>query len=258
MPLRVLFSASVPKVLDHPSDNEDSFGVADDGLRAALSDGASDSFDSRKWSRLLASSFVSDSRADLRWVRSVVSRYQNELQRYLSEVNSWAVQSAAERGSFASLLGLERLPDNRGIRVHAVGDSVAALIVVNDDGTASRIDSFPYKCSGEFRQRPELLSTQMAHNGFAERAQFPASHERCWQWGKQEDLSILCMTDAVGEWAFRREEEGRPVWWHLFNTRDEADFTRLVTEARAADGMRRDDSTLLVVSCPYCYAFDEY
>ncbi len=258
MPLRVLCAASVPKVLDHPSDNEDSFAVAEDGLRAALSDGASDSFDSRKWSRLLATAFVRDPKADLTWVRCVVSSYQSELHGYLSEVKSWAVHSAAERGSFASLLGLQRLPDNRGVRVHAVGDSVAVLIVVNDDGTASRIDSFPYTCSNEFNQRPELLSTQMAHNGFAERAGFPASHERCWVWDKQESLLIICMTDAVGEWAFRCEEDGRPVWQQLFNTKNEADFARLVSDARTAGEMRRDDSTLLVLSCPYSYAFNEY
>jgi hypothetical protein len=258
VPLRVLFSASVPKVFEFPGDNEDSVAVAPNGLRIAVSDGASDSFDSRRWSRMLASVFVEDATADAVWISRTVAHYETVMQPLLETVRSPAVQAAVERGSFASLLGLERLADNRGVRAYAIGDSVAVLLSGSNNENVTRIDSFPYRKSREFRQRPELVSTNRRLNRFANAPEFPASHERYWLQGKRDALEILCMTDALAEWAFRQEEDGLSVWRELLQMRSESEFVRLVASARESRQMRVDDSTLVVVSCPFCYDFTEF
>jgi len=258
--IRLLFSGTVPKVLDFPDDNEDSVAVAPTQLRLAVSDGASDSFDSQTWSRTLANSFVYSERAalDAEWITSALAVYRGFLNRVLQHNDSWAVHSAAERGSFASLLGVEQLPDNHGLRLYAVGDTSAVLLGRNEDGILYRIDSFPYTASAEFRQRPVLISTNTAHNGFAMQSSFPETSQRSWPQGREQELRFVCMTDALAEWAFRCEEQGHDVWGRLFLIRDEAEFCRLVVDAREQGEMRCDDSTLVVAEALFAYGFGEY
>ena len=50
---------SIPKELDYPELNEDYFTHRIDGLACAISDGASESYDSKNWSKILCETFIS-------------------------------------------------------------------------------------------------------------------------------------------------------------------------------------------------------
>lgn len=247
----------MPKVTAFPDDNEDSVAVAADNSRIAVSDGASESFDSRRWSRLLASAFVENGNADRAWVSQTVARYEAILRPFLDNASGLAIRAAVERGSYASLLGLERLPDNHGVRVYAIGDSVAVLLLRNERGDVTRIASVPYRDSRDFRRRPELISTNQKHNHFTHAMDFPASHECCWLQRQRDTIEILCMTDALAEWAFRQEEDGEPAWDVLLNMRTTGQYEQLVFAARESRKMHVDDTTLVVVRCSFAFDFTE-
>jgi hypothetical protein len=56
------------------------------------------------------------------------------------------------------------------------------------------------------------------------------------------------MTDAMGEWALRHDECGRPVWSELLAVDDQPGLDALVAEARQSRDMRVDDVTLVRLS----------
>ena len=55
--MKIRSVVSIPKEEDFPEANEDNFHLRDDKVSCALSDGASESFDSQAWSEILCQSF---------------------------------------------------------------------------------------------------------------------------------------------------------------------------------------------------------
>ena len=102
--MKILFAGQVPKDLSFPDTNEDAYEIAPDAGKIAMSDGASESYDSRAWARLLACRFVENSQIDHRWLAEAITEYTTRVD-YASL--SWSKQAAFERGSFATLLGIE-------------------------------------------------------------------------------------------------------------------------------------------------------
>lgn len=233
--MEVLFSASVAKDFAHPEQNDDAFVVSEDASRIALSDGASESYDSRTWARLLVERFVRDPRLGPAWVRAAAAEYAT---RYDGKALSWSQQAALDRGSFATLLGIVSSPGT--IRVTAIGDTTVVLL----DGR-SLVASFPYTAPEEFRARPELFSTSSRLNGFFTSAVRRHRSRRAWPTEGLADLVLLGMTDALAEWALRRAATGRAVWAELREVRSQSELAALVERERAARAMRVDDVTLV-------------
>src|SRR5690242_19769978 len=102
--MHVSFTGSFPKTQDYPDANEDCFVITDDQLCIALCDGASESFDSKTWARSLADRFVANPLVDTNWVQEAVDSYRSQ---YDWNALSWSKQAAFDRGSFATLLGVE-------------------------------------------------------------------------------------------------------------------------------------------------------
>jgi Protein phosphatase 2C len=238
--MKVLFSGRIPKDPAFPDDNEDSYAVNADAGRIAVSDGASESFDSRTWAELLANRFVRHPVLNQSWLRSAVVEYSDRNDR---ESLSWSKQSAFDRGSFATLLGIRHFEKRGAVDVVAIGDSLGVLL----DGHEF-VDSFPYVRADEFRQRPELLCTKETLNGFFASREFQSERRRTWSVGNKLAPVLLCMTDGIAEWALRRAEEGRPVWTDLMAIRTESELETLVLRERHAKTMRVDDTTLVVAS----------
>jgi len=241
--MRIRFSGTVPK--DEPSTNEDAFFPHEPGTteRVALSDGASESYASRKLATLLVKNFV-DPLGDtdfcidpFLWVDNIRQAYNKACGEFRQM--SWSQQGAFERGSFATLLAFKS-DSRRGVRIFWVGDSCVVLL---DDGKFRY--SVPYDTSAEFQQRPELISTIPRHNDFLRSNEFLKTYSR-WCPITRKTI-ILCMTDALAEWALRRKEKKRPVWETLCRISDQAALEALVEGERKAREMRVDDSTLLVI-----------
>jgi hypothetical protein len=101
--MRVSFAASVAKYQQDSRLNEDAFGERASHGVYAVSDGASESFDSRVWSKLLVQLFLRNPHVNERWLRRAVTVYAGLFDR---EAMSWSAQAAFDRGSFATLTGI--------------------------------------------------------------------------------------------------------------------------------------------------------
>lgn len=237
--MRVIFCGQVPKDPNYPEANEDAFEIGLSADRLAISDGASESFDSKTWAKLLVDNFTSSPEINSDWLSKVVRQY-NEC--YDLTTLSWSKYAAFERGSFATLLGVEAFLDHSSLDVLSVGDSLAVLL-----SGSKMVDSFPYKDARQFQQRPELFCTNPSHNGFVGEADFFSRHQKTWDLRKLDDPVLLCMTDALGEWALRMEQDGSPQWETLLSIRDVDQLQAIVSIERENRRMRVDDVTLVAI-----------
>lgn len=235
--MRVLFSGQVPKDPLYPEAIEDSFEFLISDGRLALSDGASVSFDSRTWARIVTSQFIEDPAIKISWLEKCIQRYADQFD---VQSLSWSKQASFNRGSYATLLGVEIFPEKKTMDVIAVGDSIC-VVLENE----VLITTFPYDKHEQFQQRPEIFSTLMSNNTFASESDFYLNHFRTYPVRSDCKTSVLCMTDALGEWALRGQAEGDPRWSRLLSITDTRELDALVTSERAARRMQFDDVTLL-------------
>jgi hypothetical protein len=214
--------------------NEDAWQVSRKGA-GALSDGASISFDSASWARILVRHYARDPRFDDAWLAAASKEFASLHDR---ESLSWVQQAAFDRGSFASLLGLQRCSTR--IEVFAIGDSVAVLC------DADRVlATFPYESPEQFDERPLLLSTNPAQNSFLAEYEAKRDFTVAWDIGSLAAPSLICVSDALGHWIItHRNNEPSPIA-ALRAIRTRRAFSRFVMHERAAGRMRRDDTTML-------------
>lgn len=239
MALRVLFEGTVPKHTESPDENEDAYRVAPEAGRVVLSDGASESFDARSWARLLVEQLL-----DQDLSREVLGSCAQAYEGCHDPTSlSWSKAAAYERGSFATIVIAQDLPARLAVSITAAGDSLA----VWSDG-AQLLGSFPYTRADQFEEKPTLLATRLALNGVG------SDEAPGWtstEWGYEADgyRTLLCMTDALGAWLLRHEEQGDPsALERLLAIREPQELHGLVEAERAAGRIRRDDSTLVIAS----------
>jgi len=108
---RLPLAFSVPKREDQ--DNEDSFQRSAKGVYA-LSDGASVSFDSASWARILVRRYTRNPEFTREWL-SAGDRRVSQL--YDRDSLPWMQQASFDKGSFASLLGIRIADGGRAIQV---------------------------------------------------------------------------------------------------------------------------------------------
>jgi hypothetical protein len=224
---------SVPKVPGQA--NEDAWQHSHKGV-AALSDGASISFDSASWSRILVRHYARNPRFDGPWLAGATTAFGLLHDR---EALPWMQQAAFDRGSFASLVGLTQDEDDT-VHVFAIGDSIAVLC----DGDRI-VASFPYDSPEQFAARPQLVSTNPAENAFLDAGDPPADLSADWDLDVLVRPSLLCMTDALGHWVLSRQADACSPVAALRGLRSRRAFERFVLAERETGRMRRDDTTLL-------------
>jgi len=234
------FSGTVPKDPGCPEANEDKFAFSDDGKRLALCDGASESYDSKLWADLLARRFISDPKVSPEWVAAALAEYSAA---HDFQSMSWSKQAAFERGSFATLIGVEYFGEHHAVEVLAIGDSIALLT-----NSGKLIRGWPFEDPEKFKERPTLLATVSGHNDFIGVGGFWTSHGRTFHLEGLEAPRLLCMTDALGEWALKEALSGGAGFTELLSMQSEEQLFELVLRERSEKRMRVDDSTLLVLS----------
>lgn len=237
--MRLLFQGTVPKVLEYPGDNEDAAAVDEARGRIALSDGASESYDSKTWSNLLVRQFVRDPRVGPAWVRRSAQEFAGRVNR--DEI-SWSKQASFDRGSFATLLGIRWDPSSAVVDCWCIGDSLIALL----DGS-DLVQCLPYTDSTDFQRRPQLLSTNHSLNAFVSKSDFRRSLHHQWRVEHLHAPVLVCMTDGIAEWALRESVIRPGVWVQLAGIGTGEELTELVTGERAVHNMRVDDVTLVTV-----------
>lgn len=240
--MKVLFEATVAKDSKYPDSVEDVFSISKkrNSLRIALSDGASESFDSKEWAKILVSCVLEVPQFNGQSLDKALEKYK---QIYDLSDMSWSKRNAFDRGSFATLLGVNISKKKKELTLFAVGDSVAVLLQPN-----GRVETYPYTQSSEFRRRPELFSTVVQHNAFFYSDNAPSRFRKTYKNLIKKGTVLMCMTDAIAEWAFNSADLGIPVWSNLASIRQRDKLEDLVSKKRNSGEMRRDDSTLLIVS----------
>jgi hypothetical protein len=241
--MEVTFSGTFPKDPSSPDENEDCCCIDIGTSRFVLCDGASESFDSKTWATILAERFIAKPEITPEWVQEVVASY---VSRYNVQELSYSKQASFERGSFATLLGVETHAAVNSIEIIAIGDSIALLV----DEEANIIKKWPYSKAADFETPPTLLSTRNDLNSFVSESDFASRHRVLWSLSDFLPHTLLCMTDALGQWTLRMAEEDDDSWHKLLQVRHDSDLAEIVEQARTTKSIRTDDSTLLVIHFP--------
>jgi hypothetical protein len=227
---------SVPKAEDRR--NEDSFHRSAKGV-FALSDGASVSFDSASWSRILVRRYTRNPQFTRAWLSAAIAEFRKLYDR---DSLPWMQQASFDRGSFASLLGVRVIDGGRLIQVLSIGDSLAVLC----DGDCIKA-TFPISAASDFNRPPQLLCTDPAENVFLNEADVGYDLIADWTFCGLRQPALLCMTDALGHWLLsQRDRDSSPISV-LRKVRTPEAFARFVQEERAAGRMKRDDTTLIAL-----------
>jgi hypothetical protein len=234
----IQFRCSIPKDARR-GENEDFFSHSERKRRFAISDGASVSFDSAAWAKILACSFCSGSDLSLGWLEEAVAKFNAKYDR---DQLPWFQQAAFDRGSFATLAGLEISEDGQCVGVVGVGDSVVILV----DGT-SVVASFPITHSDQFDNSPELIGSRSALNDFMVGGALSGAYIREWDLTERSEPSLFCMTDALASWFMSSAEEGGDPVTVLRTIASPGAFRQFVDGERSRGAMRTDDTTLLMI-----------
>lgn len=234
------FSGTVSKDPECPEANEDKFAFSVDGRRLALCDGASESFNSKLWAALLARKFIADTKVNKEWITSVLEEYSAV---HDFQSMSWSGQAAYERGSFATLTGVEQFEEHQAVEILAVGDSITMMV---DCGQLIR--AWPFDDPQKFKERPTLLATLPGHNDFVGGGNFWTQHGKTFHLEGLLQPRVLCMTDALGEWALKQALTEGAGFSELLSLQSGEQLADLVLRERKAKRMRTDDSTLIILS----------
>lgn len=221
--------------------NEDSYQSSDRRGIYALSDGASISYDSASWARILVRRFAQFPVVDDQWLDGAVADFQRLHNR---DSMTWMQQAAFDRGSFASLLGVRYAMDTETIHIFAIGDSLAVLC----DGNEIKA-TFPYQSQDQFDSPPQLLSTNKPKNSFLSEAIQNSKLVVDWPLKGLAAPSLFCVTDALGRWLLERQNETPSpiILLRKIVEGGRKQFTNFVRSERAAKRMRLDDTTMLAL-----------
>jgi hypothetical protein len=234
---RLPLAFSVPKVHGEGR-NEDSFARTRKGVYA-LSDGASVSFDSASWSRILVKRYARNPQFDRAWLAAAIAEFRGLYDR---NTMPWMQQASFDKGSFASLVGVRVVDGGRFIQVFSIGDSLAVLC----DGDQIKA-TFPLLEASEFTRSPQLLCTNPIQNVFLDQLDLDYDLTADWTFDGLEQPALLCMTDALGHWLLsRRDHDPSPIA-QLRALRTPAAFARFVQQERGVGRMKRDDTTLIAL-----------
>jgi hypothetical protein len=228
-----------------PEEYEDAYAIDSAAGRFAIADGASDSYDSGRWSRLLVDAFMTDAPpADPAGVRAWLAAPARAWGAALDGAAlPWNHQAKARLGAHCTFLGVEidrAGPRSAGAvaggawRALAIGD--ACLFQVRAGILRA---AFPLESTTAFGTSPALLTTNPAYRGAGVDHLATAKGDlRCGD-------TLILATDALAQWFLRRYEQGGEPWCDLPSG---ADFPAFVAAERAQHRLRNDDLTLLVVS----------
>ncbi len=225
----------MPKAPDIP--NEDTFRLSPRKNTFALTDGASISYDSAAWSRVVATHYVQHASISRGWLDECIAEFNR---RHDRDNMPWHQQGAFDRGSFASLLGVRIVPDKE-LQIVAIGDSIAVLC----DGPQFS-SSFPYQTAEQFDDPPLLLSSERSKNPLFKDDMLLEDKTCVWSLHHFTSPRLYCMTDALGQWLLARGCETTAAIERLNALQTHRAFERFVLAEREAKRLKRDDTTLLM------------
>ena len=214
-------------------------------VRAAVSDGASESAFAREWANVLADAFVTRPPDRCGFTEDSLNGWlalAQEEWRVLVPWDRipWHGEAKARAGAFATLLGLTvgaMRGNSRRLswRAVAVGDS--CLFIVRD---GQLMLSFPLEDAAQFDNSPSLVCSN------------PDNAGELWGSVQRRDGecaagdSFILASDAIACWFLERNAAGERPWETLLAL-DSSEWSTWVEEQRRAGSMRNDDTTLVII-----------
>jgi len=245
--MRILRSLTISKEPDYPESNEDSFFWTATGTACAMSDGASESFDSRTWGRLLCEVFTQTfSAADgpllnEQSLRTVIAESRRRFIRKTAQRSlSWSQQAAFDRGNFASLLGV--IEKKSEVELIAIGDSVALW-----KDLSGRIHSHVLQDPASFKKNPVLLSSDARGDAVVFEQERHRWSVRPVAKTEIAQSRLFLMTDALGCYAIERALQGQWAEIEQAFALPDREFSFWISKARLNGSLRKDDTTLAIV-----------
>jgi len=238
MRIAAVFRATVSKDLHIEGSNEDTYclRLKEEKPRAAVFDGASESFAARKWSRYLADEWGKPPTRDWSWVERAQMRYAKNISTLKL---SWAQEAAVQRGSYSTIAYIEFEED--WLFFSAVGDSNIFLISNNEVRY-----SYPYIRESQFTSAPNALSSNpldLRKN----RENLLSGLDRI-RYKSFETSHVLLATDAISAWILTEDTEVRSARLKsLLQCSHLDEFKSLVERERATHAMKIDDSTVVIL-----------
>jgi len=159
---------------------------------------------------------------------------------------AWFQKAKLPLGAFSTLLWVEvsPLPKEQQqpglfgalrLRSYAIGDS--CLFHVRH---GELLRCFPLESAEQFQADPLVLgSVDLKRDGLIS---FSRLEEYCFP----DDLVVLC-TDAIAEWAVRRQQSGDPPEWMRYWYMSREQWQAEIDHLRAGGQMRYDDATLVLL-----------
>lgn len=243
---------------NQPREYEDAFwppgrliGEAGKEFRFALADGATDACFSEAWAGQLVKAYCEGMLDTSNLEKGLPDLRRNWRDHVASKGPlPWYVEEKADRGAFATLLGLT-LKDPAGNEAEgtwhalAVGDS--CLFHLRGRHV---LKSFPIEQQESFNNSPTLLSSNSGDDDVVLGS--VRSMEGEWTGGD----SFYLMTDALACWFLGQLRDGR-VPWNRLEAVGEKDkrFETWITRLRATKLIRNDDVTLCRVELHRPYDF---
>ena len=238
---------TISKLGNRPDENEDKTELLGNGELAAVSDGATEASFSSDWATSLASSDwnvllrKSGSRKRFEPTAECIAEWLGTLRHTFREIGStrelsWFARAKADRGSFATLLGLRitrrRLPGQFHWSAISCGDTCALQA---RDGQV--IHSFPFTAGDSFGNRPSLISSRLTD---AMPPITATTRNRC-----ATGDEIILATDALADWLLDKVE-GKDRLRTLLGCEDIGEFDVLCRDERKVGNLKNDDSTALI------------
>jgi hypothetical protein len=240
--------ATLPKASSSVKENEDAIAAVPPRGRFAVSDGASESWQSGPWARHLAGAYVKHPPTPAefpRWLAAVRKAWTPPE----TTSSAWYADVKKEQGSFATLLGIHfetrKAKTALAWKAMAIGDS--CLFVVRDGAIKT---AFPIESAAAFGNQPALVPSKTDQ----------VCPEPEWLAGTAEPGNLfLLASDAAAAGVFRK---AGPDFWQLVQKAldDETASGRahgLVELAREFQSVQNDDVSIVAAAIATTIAPEE-
>jgi hypothetical protein len=222
---------------------EDAVGVRQtkNGLRVAVSDGASDGFVSGTWAQGLCKTYCNADEDGGVLPRLDTARTAWQVKAKEAGENSplpwFALEAKQAGGASAAFLGvtLEKWENGEAVDVRAVSVGDCCLFLVQGD----LHQTFPMNRSDDFNSTPALLFTHV-------NAPPPPVHE--FQAMCKPGDELFLATDALAQWIMSEFERSQsPLPWLRAMGQNREAFAKHINELRDGGRLRQDDVALVWV-----------
>lgn len=245
------FSDRTHKEMETISGCQDNFSYNEAKNCFAIADGATQSFYSSIWSKLLVDYFCENPQIDKNnwqeWLELIQQKWLEEVRAELEKAKSgnnfaWIeIYNGLERSKSAAstFIGLQFIENQAKISI--VGDSCLFIFQGNQ-----LIQTYLLKKSTNFNDRPGYFGSRSKNNDDYE----PEFLDIELKYKQHSDkLYFVLATDALAEYIFKYTEQQRDILTTLLTINSEQEFENFVKSARhnGTIKMKNDDVTLMIL-----------